>query len=267
MYRIVTDIGNTRTKIGLFKDNILIHKEIWLQWTAHDLALFQRRHHAQEVIFCSVAYTPPDLRTAFEPHVSLLELTHDTPLPFINHYRTPLTLGKDRLAAVAGAQALYDGTAVVVIDCGTCVKYEALTAAGVYLGGNIAPGAFMRIKAMHHFTQRLPEVPLQLPDEPIGYSTETALQNGALLGMALEMAGFVRIFRQNMQAPSDAPPPDKSVSPLQVILTGGDAALFTEILPDLLREEPVCVFHHEPDLTLYGLHHILRFSDASPTGS
>ena len=80
-------------------------------------------------------------------------------------------------AAIAGAQALLPGQNCLVVDCGTCIKYDLLTAAGVYLGGNIAPGAKMRAEAMHHFTARLPEVDLNMPADFIGHSTETALQN------------------------------------------------------------------------------------------
>jgi type III pantothenate kinase len=259
MQQVAIDIGNTRTKAGVFRDNTLVHKEIWATWTAADLLSFVQLHHANAVIFSSVAHTPDHLRATLPVHISLTELTHDIPLPFRNLYHTPHTLGKDRLAAVAGAQALWEGQNLLIIDCGTCVKYEALTAEGAYLGGNIAPGAAMRVRAMHHFTQRLPEVPLQFPDQPIGYSTETALQNGALLGMVHEMSGFIRTFAREMKHPAPSAS-GASASALHVVLTGGDGALFASVLSDYLPTDINILLHHEPDLTLYGLYHILQFS-------
>lgn len=238
----VLDIGNTRTKIGLFQENRLVEQAIWTTWTLEGMYSFAKQHGVENIIVSSVAKPEAALMEILSARFRVLELTHETPLPFHNAYRTPQTLGKDRLAGVAGAQVLYPGQNCLIIDCGTCIKYEMLTGEGTYVGGNIAPGAEMRIKAMHHFTARLPEVAVEMPDAPVGYSTETALQNGALLGAVLEMAGFVRLFRQ--QAPD-----------LQIIMTGGDAAFFKPHL-----EPHAGKTTHEPNLTLYGLNRILVMS-------
>ena len=98
----------------------------------------------------------------------------------------------------------------------------------------------MRAKAMHHFTARLPEVSLQMPTDFIGQSTETALQNGAFRGAILEIEGFIQLFQTQL-------------SPLQVILTGGDATF----LKPFLKATNVVI---EPHLTLHGLNHILNFN-------
>jgi type III pantothenate kinase len=236
------DIGNTRAKIGLFQQNQLVEQAIWTSWTLEELCSFAERHGVKNIIVSSVAKPEAALMETLSARFRVLELTHETPLPFRNAYRTPQTLGKDRLAGVAGAQVLYPERDCLIIDCGTCIKYEMLTGLGTYAGGNIAPGAEMRIKAMHHFTARLPEVDMEMPDATVGYSTETALQNGALLGAVLEMAGFVRLFRA--QAPD-----------LQVILTGGDATFFKPHL-----EPHTGKTSHEPNLTLYGLNRILMMN-------
>jgi type III pantothenate kinase len=187
-----------------------------------------------------VAEPDEALREGLAGHFHMLELTHLTPLPFENQYETPETLGKDRLAAVAGAHFLFPQKNCLVVDCGTCIKYDMLTAEGAYRGGNIAPGAQMRIAAMHHFTARLPEVEMKMPADFTGRSTKTALQNGALRGAALEIEGFVNLF-------------EKKYDSLNVILTGGDAAFFQAYL-DIKNLIP------EPELTLFGLNHILNFN-------
>lgn len=245
MLHLVLDIGNTRVKSGIFDGNRLVEQAIWQDWTLEELARYGNLAGADGVIVSSVAAYDPATRRQLEgTFARVLELTHETPLPFRNEYRTPETLGKDRLAAVAGAQALFPGAHCLVVDCGTCIKYDLLTAEGVYRGGNIAPGAAMRIRAMHAFTARLPEVPMSMPGDIIGHSTETALQNGALRGAVLEIEGFVRQFEQLF-------------NPLRVILTGGDAAFFQ---PHLALSS----LHPEPNLTLTGLHHILQFNENQP---
>ncbi|MBK6931488.1 MAG: type III pantothenate kinase [Saprospirales bacterium] len=239
---LVLDIGNTRTKSGLFDDTRLVEQAIWQDWTLEELLSYGNQAGADRVLFASVAAPDPAAqRRLAETFAVALELTHETPLPFHNRYRTPETLGRDRLAAVAGAQALFPGANCLVVDCGTCIKYDLLLGEGVYAGGNIAPGAVMRIRAMHAYTARLPEVPMQMPAEVIGDSTETALQNGALRGAALEILGFVQAFAGR-------------ANPLKVILSGGDAAFFAPFLP-------VPGLHVEPHLTLFGLNHILRYNE------
>lgn len=200
---------------------------------------FARQYSPDAAIVSSVAIPAEEwaARLAQEFHF-VTALTAELPLPFINTYTTPHTLGKDRLAAVAGAQAFFPSSACVVVDCGTCIKYEVLHADGRYLGGNISPGLQMRTRAMHTFTARLPEVPLHFPEAIIGNSTTTALQNGAFGGAVLEILGFVARFESILS------------SEVQVILTGGDAI---GIQPHLLLPRLTV----EPYLTLIGLNHIL----------
>ena len=234
------DIGNSRIKIGLFLDIKLVEQCVWHDWTVDRIVEFGKQHGAQKVLFSSVIQPDPSFERCLRDNFHTLELTTETTLPFENHYTTPKTLGKDRLAAVAGAQALFPNENNLVIDCGTCIKYDLITADGVYLGGNIAPGAIMRLQAMHHFTARLPEVTMAMPEFFIGNSTTTALQNGALRGACLEITGFIGLF-------------EHQYPPLNVVLTGGDALFFE---PYLALSKGATV----PDLTLYGLNHILIFN-------
>lgn len=239
---LALDIGNTRTKLGLFDGNRLVEQAIWTAWTLEELVSYGNQAGVDCVILASVALPDPETRRKLaEVFPVVLELTHETPLPFRNSYRTPETLGRDRIAAVAGVQALFPGQNCMVIDCGTCIKYDLLREGAIYVGGNIAPGAAMRIRAMHTFTARLPQVPVVMPTETVGYSTETALQNGALRGAALEILGFVQLFGASFES-------------LQVILTGGDADFFAPHLP-------IPRMLVEPNVILHGLNHILQYND------
>lgn len=226
--------------MGLFDGRELAIEHVEFDWTVEQVIAFGNLHKVTSVICASVRTMDKSFHEALASQFDYLELNHQTPLPFQNKYGTPLTLGKDRLAAIAGAQSLYPGKSCLVLDCGTCIKYDLLTSESSFIGGNIAPGLIMRSKAMHHFTAQLPEVPLHLPENYIGASTQTALQNGAFRGAVHEINGFIRQFASDYQ-------------PIHVILTGGDASF---LFPHLEADNK----HMEPHLTIHGLNHILTYN-------
>ena len=238
--KLVLDIGNTRTKVGVFEKNSLLKQAIWSDWTLEKLSGLVDEFNPSSGIVSSVAEKRPKLIPGLEGMLRVLELTHYTPLPFENRYQTPETLGKDRVAAVAGAQALFENKNCLIVDCGTCIKYELLDHKGVYHGGNIAPGLHMRVRSMHEFTARLPEVALEFPEGPLGVSTETALQNGALLGACLEIKGLYTALQNEFEN-------------LILVMSGGDAPI---LLPKLKAIQP----KHESLLLLYGLNAILEYN-------
>ena len=160
-----------------------------------------------------------------------------TPLPIQNKYKTPKTLGKDRLAAVVAAKELYPRKHCLVIDAGTCITYDLITKESVYLGGAISPGMDMRFQAMNTFTAKLPLVKRKKTTNLIGNTTNSALQSGGVLGAVFEMEGFIRAYR-------------KDFSPLTVILTGGAADFFAIFLKTKI------FVHH--NLILIGLNKLLN---------
>ena len=172
--------------------------------------------------------------------VHLMILDEKTKLPIKNGYESPKTLGKDRIAAVVGARALYPNKNCVVIDAGTCITMDFIDAEGLYHGGNISPGIYMRRQAMHDFTDKLPLVDFQYPTSFIGVSTTTALQNGILRGTIYELDSFIQSIIDKF-------------GPTNVILTGGDTKFFEEHLKFTIFASP--------NLVLVGLNEILQFND------
>lgn len=235
---LTIDIGNTRTKLAVFDGDKLVERQHWEDWAIDDLLHFTTNHKVKNMILCSVGRRLDEESTVrLGKNLRLIQLEANTPLPIQNAYKTPQTLGKDRLAAVVGAFALFPGMNCLVVDAGSCITYDLLTADGVYLGGNIAPGLRMRLRAMHEFTARLPEVNLHPVQNWIGDSTQTAMNNGAILGTFLEIEGY----RQRWE---------KEWGQLKVVLTGGDAGFLTQsMLTDTV---------HEPDLVFIGLNKILN---------
>ena len=237
---LVIDIGNTLAKVGVFKDGELQYREAREKWEIDELMALGTNHNVQNVILSTVAGAlAGPLREALDNRFVFMELNAATPLPIANRYRTPETLGKDRLAAVVGAFVLFPRQACLVVDAGTCITYDVLNPEGEYLGGNISPGIGMRLRAMHQFTARLPLVQPGPVEEWVGNSTETALRNGAQVGALLEAEGFLQYCRSRFRG-------------LKAIFTGGDADFFAKRL-----KSEIFVNHN---LVLIGLDQILNYN-------
>lgn len=235
---LAIDVGNTRTKFAVFDGDELVFVTARQKLTAVALRTLGYNQKMENVILCSVGKYPPSAMRYLRKRFNLFELDTETPLPIKLNYQTPETLGKDRIAAAVGAHFLYPSENCLVIDAGTCIKMDIVTAQGEFLGGNISPGIDMRLNAMHHFTAKLPLVAKagEITSE-IGNSTENALRNGGELGALMEVEGFI----QRCQAKFD---------PLCIVLTGGDADFF-------VKNTKTKIFAHQ-NLVLHGLNQILK---------
>ncbi len=237
---LIIDIGNTRTKLAIFKDDKIELKEIWEDWNLADLKKFLKKQDGiQRIAVSSVSFVWEDVNEFLLNNYFFLNLTETTPLPIQNNYATPKTLGKDRLAAVVGAHALYPDANCLVIDAGTCITYDLISSDGIFLGGNISPGIDIRLKGMHSFTARLPLLEREDIEKDIGYSTKSAMLIGAMTGAVMEIQGFIDHYKAQF-------------SPLLVIFTGGSANYFEKKIKNRL-------FVH-PNLVLIGLNKILNYN-------
>jgi type III pantothenate kinase len=233
---LVVDSGNTRIKVGLFKDRELIKKESFLDLT--NLKNFIGATRVDHILVSSVNHDPAEILSWSSTTGKKISLTSSLPLPIRVAYQTPHTLGVDRLAAVCGAQDLFPDRNCLVIDAGTCINYELLDEKSVYHGGAISPGISMRFEAMHTFTARLPLVSAEENIGLTGNTTETCLQSGVMNGVLAEVTGFIKQYQDLY--------PD-----LTVIMCGGDYPFFEN------RVKPAIFV--APELVLMGLNRILRY--------
>lgn len=147
----------------------------------------------------------------------------------------PREVGTDRIVNSLAAVHLYGGPAIVV-DFGTATTFDAVSRAGAYVGGAIAPGIGISLDALGVRGAQLRKVELTAPRSVIGKNTVEALQSGALYGFAAQVDGMVeRMSAELAEDPSD----------VAVIGTGG--------LAPLVLDEARSLAHHEPWLTLIGL--------------
>lgn len=240
--KLTIDEGNSSTKIGVWTDGLLVSERSFRGGRLDELpAMLAHAGEADAAIFCSVCRrSEAEVREALSSIARRLTvLSASTPLPVTLGYRTPATLGADRIAAAAGAAAIAPGRTALVVDMGTAITYDVVTADGRFIGGNIAPGIFVRLEALQHFTRALPLVETDGDCPRWGYDTETALRAGAIRGVV----GELQYYRHCLPSGSDP----------VVILTGGSADL---IIPYITT--PIIV---EPNLVLIGLNSILNYNE------
>ncbi len=176
-------------------------------------------------------------------NASIRKAAGTTPILFIDaktnlgvgvDYPQPNTIGADRLANAAAVAQLY-GTPAIVVDFGTAVTFDVVSAARDYVGGVIAPGLESMTNFLYQRTALLPKLNLREPVKAIGRTTRDAMMSGAIYGYR----GLVREIIARIRAESF--PKGK----VRVVATGGYAALIARHLPEI---ETV-----HPGLTLEGL--------------
>jgi len=143
---------------------------------------------------------------------------------------------------VVGAHNLFPDSNILVIDAGTAITYDLLTAEGTYLGGNISPGIEMRFKALNQFTGKLPKIEKADQNILFGKTTEQAIRAGVQNGVVYEIEGTINSFKDFYKN-------------LKVIITGGDAEFFEKKLKNS--------FFVSPNLTNLGLNRILEYNEGN----
>lgn len=167
--------------------------------------------YVTKCIISSVGNEAKERFSFLKNHIPYVCFLHQkSPMPFTNCYATPHTLGIDRMALMAGASLLFPKKNVLVIDAGTCITFDIMTENQEYLGGAIAPGIAMRLKAMHEFTAKLPLISEQNFDIEnfIGNSTETCILSGVYHNISCEIEGVIGRYKEKFKN-------------LTIILTGG----------------------------------------------
>lgn len=242
MYNLVVDIGNSRVKCAIF-----IKKSIKKVYQAEQL---------NSSLLDTILSDFPDTTRAIissvgrsvDTEIELLKLRLSTVIHYNstmhsiidNCYKTPETLGSDRLAAAIGAEFLYPKQAKLVIDAGSAITIDYIDEHSKFLGGVISPGLSMRYRALNHFTGKLPLENISDNFNIIGGETSEAIVSGVQNGTIFELEGYINYYVNKNRD-------------LSVILTGGDSNFFEKRL-----KNPIFANLH---LVLVGLNHVLENSD------
>jgi type III pantothenate kinase len=231
------DLGNTFAKIGFFDENNLIEvkKGLSLDELKEVIAL----NNVKNLIVSSVTRPQNELEEIFKNFsFKKIFLNPTTPLPIKKNYETPQTLGSDRLAGAVGANFVFPEQNCLIIDMGTAIKYDYVSADGTFQGGIISPGMRIRFESLHTFTKRLPLVEAHEIPDLIGKSTIGCIQSGVVNGIIAEANGMIENY--------------KELGDIQVILCGGDAPFFESRI-----KKPTFALSN---LVLIGLNRILLYN-------
>ncbi len=227
---LVIDIGNTNVKIALFRD-----KELFLLHTATDVdqTLIQEwiLQHNPEAAIISTVRKADRFTWLATGHFPVLHAGINLKLPIKLLYKTPETLGSDRLAAAIAAADMFPGQNSLAITAGSCITTDVVTAENEYIGGTISPGLHMRLRAMNHFTGELPLIKNIKEETPLlGTTTESSMMSGVINGITAEIQGFIAIL-------------EKEIGFFNVIFSGGDGKIFAKKLKSRIFAVDNIVLH------------------------
>lgn len=241
---LVIDIGNSLVKYAIFEGNNMLLKKALPELSEDFLNELSTTWNISAAIVSSVRRDTDYRALLSQYNFPCIFADSGTPVPVKNVYESPETLGMDRLAAVAAVSDLYPGRQVLVISAGTCLTFDFLTDTNHYPGGSISPGLTMRLKALNHFTGRLPLETAPEGDVPLtGSNTRQAILSGVVNGMIAEIDGIITLYKE--QYPN-----------VEVVLSGGDIIFFDKKLKNK-------IFAIE-NIVLTGLNKILEHNVQKP---
>jgi type III pantothenate kinase len=237
---LVVDVGNTQTHFGVFPRDGDAVSEHWRFATVRDSTsdelgaalsnlLALRGLGFDEIKSSIISSTVPQLSEQWTA-MSHRYLGHEmlvvgpsirTGMPI--RIDNPREVGADRLVNAVAAYERVHG-ACVVVDFGTAITYDAVSAAGEYLGGIISPGAEISIDALSERAAKLPKIELAEPRSLIGKSTVDAIRSGIVYGYAGQVEGIVRRLRAQLGATTP------------VIATGGLAPALVPFVRETIDE-------------------------------
>lgn len=237
---LAIDIGNTLSKIAIFRGYDLVFASKYEALTADVVKGLVHEYRVQRAILSSVGSTPEGVSSYLSGLAGFIQFNFNTPVPITNSYASPHTLGPDRLAGAIGAHSMFPKRHVLAIDAGTTITYDMVTCEGVYLGGAISPGINIRFRSLKDYTQKLPLITPTSSFDLIGTDTQSCIQSGVLQGVINEVDGYINGLSELYDN-------------LAVVFTGGDTFFFDKKL-----KNSIFVI---PNLVLIGLNRILNHNE------
>ena len=221
---LTIDIGNTHTKLGFFDG---LELQLTQKFSSAEIIPWQsilNKHKITHSILSHVGNARLDLETLYN-NTHCVEVHHKLQLPFTSDYNPFTNLGIDRVVGLAAAANSFPHENVLIIDAGTCITYDLITAKAHHIGGVISPGLMMRYQSMHRFTHQLPNLEIQEPFNFPSTNTEEAMHHGVISSVIAEIEAFISRF-------------ETSTPIFRIILTGGDAGFLSKRLKNgILADE------------------------------
>lgn len=242
MKSLIVDIGNTSIKYAVVERGVLLSELRSGEFCKDELSKWLKESEVRRAIVSSTRGDASQVAAYLtEQGIDTLLFTADTPVPLKSDYLSPATLGRDRLAAAVGADELYPGGNILIVDFGTAVTVD-LVSGGVYRGGFISPGLSMRFRALNEYTASLPLLSLsgdRGEDSDTGLTTNDSIRLGVFRGLCYEIEGHISYFSGKFDN-------------LTIIFAGGEAKDFAKRIKNAIFAD--C------DLVIKGLNRILEYN-------
>lgn len=247
---LTADIGNTSITLGLFEEDALVEeyrlasdKDLSLEEYEVLLRTLFKEFNVDGCIISSVVEElTKKFKTAvdnvFKLNSIILSTNINTGVKIA--LDIPQEAGADRIANAAGAYVLYKHP-VIVVDFGTATTFDIVNGNGEFVGGIIAPGLNLQLKALNKFTSKLPRIEVALSNSAIGHNTTDAILSGVLRGSASMIDGLIEQCEKELG--------EKAV----IVATGGYSGLIANYLKrhfDFIN----------PTLTLEGLRYLYQIN-------
>lgn len=238
---LAVDLGNSLVKAAVFDEGQAVET---FRSKAADKRFFDGIFESYPDIDAAILVSSgPGEAEAEELLVSrterFMKFGPDVKVPLKNMYETPETLGCDRLAAAVGADVLYPRSNILIVDFGTAITIDLVTAKGEFMGGNISPGAMTRFRALHDYTTKLPLRSHSDDTALISSNSNQAVESGVINGIVYEIEGYIARLSRDYED-------------LKIIFTGGDSNFFAKRLKNTIFATY--------DLVVYGLNRILEYN-------
>ena len=235
----VLDGGNTHIKLGAFIGNQLVQTNRF-----HERASLGKCLSPEDMVVIANVGELQLQQDLIDLGCQVYTVSNMNPLPFSNAYKTPNTLGIDRLCNIAAAHQQHPSRNILVIDAGTCIKFDFIDALGTYHGGSISPGISLRYHGLHEHTSQLPLLNPTNAWNVIGTDTEGSIHSGVMGSVKAEINWRIEEFNNRYED-------------LIIYLTGGDAHYF-----DLGQKNDIFV---DENLTLKGIYALYLHQHSSDT--
>ena len=223
------DFGNTRKKLAIFHGAELKEAVVLTDDSIDKVRSLIETYKPAKSILSSVIEHDPALEDLLMSATQFHKLNHLTKVSFTTPVGKPETIGADRLALAAAAVHYYPDKNNLVIGLGTCITYNFINKYHEFVGGAISPGLEMRLKALNHYTAKLPLVKADSNIPLIGYDTNTNILTGVVMGMAKEIDGFIEAYKEKFRN-------------FNALLTGGDIVYLASHLKNKIFADPDLIF-------------------------